>query len=228
MLRIEHLSTGYGKKQVIHDVSFEVKQGEIALLIGSNGSGKSTILKAICGLCKVWDGKVFYKNENITNCQTEKLLQKGILYISQKNELFEDMTVKENIEMALLHLNDKRESKKRVEEVIPELEILKVKINQNANKLSGGERKALSLGMVMVNRPKLVLYDEPLSGISGGNINVILGLLKRLNENGTTFVIVEHRIKELLVIADKVVGLRLGKINSEKLDNLESIKSFMI
>ncbi len=232
LLSVQDINAGYGKKQVLFDVNLEVEEGETVLLIGSNGSGKSTLFKAVYGVLPIWNGekkgKILFNGTDITNAKSHRLIQKGIIYVPQNNELFEDMTVEENMEMALLHLNDKKESKKRIEEVFDQLDILKDKGKQVVNRLSGGERKLLSLGMALANRPKLLLYDEPLAGLSGYNVSVVLKRMQSIKDNGTTLVIIEHRIKELLDMADKVVGLKLGRRNTKALDNLERIKSFMI
>ena len=124
--------------------------------------------------------------------------------------------------------NYKQESKKRIEEVFAQIDILQSKRKQIASKLSGGERKLLSLGMVLANRPKAVLYDEPLAGLSGNNVSVVLNWLKTIKENGTTLIVIEHRIKELLSLADNIIGLKLGRKNAKTLDNIENIKSFMV
>ena len=112
--------------------------------------------------------------------------------------------------------------------VFGDMSILQDKRRQVVSKLSGGERKLLSLGMALMNKPKLLLYDEPLAGLSSNNIKVVLNWLKIIKESGTTLVIIEHRIKELMDLADRIVGLKLGKRNAESLGNLENIKTFMI
>ncbi|MCB0537007.1 ATP-binding cassette domain-containing protein [Candidatus Nomurabacteria bacterium] len=232
LLEVQHINTGYGKKQVLFDVNLLVEEGETVLLIGSNGSGKSTLFKAMYGIVPIWNnqvqGKILFNGNEVTNKPSHCLINKGLMYIPQKNELFEDMTVEQNLEMALLHLNNKQESKKRIEEVFAQIDILQSKRKQIASKLSGGERKLLSLGMVLANRPKAVLYDEPLAGLSGNNVSVVLNWLKTIKENGTTLIVIEHRIKELLSLADNIIGLKLGRKNAKTLDNIENIKSFMV
>ena len=232
LLEVQHINTGYGKKQVRFDVNLLVEEGETVLLIGSNGSGKSTLFKAMYGIVPIWNnqvqGKILFNGNEVTNKPSHCLINKGLMYIPQKNELFEDMTVEQNLEMALLHLNNKQESKKRIEEVFAQIDILQSKRKQIASKLSGGERKLLSLGMVLANRPKAVLYDEPLAGLSGNNVSVVLNWLKTIKENGTTLIVIEHRIKELLSLADNIIGLKLGRKNAKTLDNIENIKSFMV
>lgn len=213
MLKVENISTGYGKKQVLFDVSFEVKQGEIVLLAGSNGSGKSTLLKAIFGLLPQWkDGQIFFDGENITGKPTATLLKKGLLYIPQKNNLFEDLTVKENLEMVGLTL-DKRTLQKRIENALSIYKALVPHLNRTPMKLSGGECQLLTLVMASLHQPKVILIDEPFTGLSPVNVRFISENLINLNrETGTALIIVEHRVKEVLKIADKIVALKLGRV----------------
>lgn len=238
LLKLQHIETGYNKKQVLFDVSLDIRQGETVLLVGSNGSGKSTLFKAVYGLLDIWNGTVEFENQIFHNAvtlslskgktQTSKLIDKGIMYIPQKNELYEDMSVLENLKMSLLHLNNKGESTKRISEVLEQMPILKEKRNQTADRLSGGERRLVSLGMAIANKPKLLLYDEPLAGLSSKNIDVVLQWLQVLKENGTTIVLVEHRIKELVNFTDRIIGLKLGTLTAESLNDLETIKRFLV
>ena len=139
MLKVENLSTGYGKKQILFDVSLEVKQGEIVLLAGSNGSGKSTLLKAIYGMLPMWDnGGISFAGENILHKPTAALLKKGLLYIPQKNNLFEDLTVKENLEMAGLTL-ERRTLLQRMENTLSIFTDIIPNLHRTPLKLSGGE-----------------------------------------------------------------------------------------
>lgn len=215
MLQIEHMSTGYGKKQVLFDVSLEVKQGNIVLLAGSNGSGKSTLLKAIYGMLPQWhNGKIAFDGEDITGKPTAALLAKGLLYIPQKNNLFEDLTVKENLEMAGLTLNRKT-VQQRIGNVLSTFTSLTPHLHRTPMKLSGGERQLLVLAMAQLHQPKMILIDEPFTGLAPRNISLIIEHLKALNEDsGATLLIVEHRIKECARFVHELVGLKLGKIFS--------------
>jgi branched-chain amino acid transport system ATP-binding protein len=221
MLKVEHISTGYGKKQVLFDVSFEVEQGEIVLLIGSNGSGKSTLLKAIYGLLPLWNntnssaekGSIYFNNENITGLPTSRLLKKGLLYIPQQNNLFADLTVKENLEMAALTISNRKVLEERIENALTTFPALIPHLKRTPMKLSGGERQLLTLAMAILHQPKMILIDEPFNGLSPQNIAFVGENLKMLNKkNGISFLIVEHRIKESYVIAQKLVTLKLGKV----------------
>lgn len=216
MLRVLNISTGYGKKQVLFDVSLEVAKGEIVLLAGSNGSGKSTLLKAIFGLLPIWNkGQILFDGENITGKPASALLQKGLLYIPQKNNLYEDLTVKENLEMAGLTLGRKL-LKERMETVLALFPSLTLHLRRAPMKLSGGERQLLTLAMANLHQPKMLLVDEPYTGLSPHNLAVVTENLKKLNETtGATLLIIEHRVKECLAIADRVIGLKLGSVFSE-------------
>lgn len=230
LLSISNIKTGYGNKQVLFDVSLDVEKGDTVLLIGSNGSGKSTLLKLVYGLLDVWNGSVEYDGELLHSASKKtpvhKLIDMGIQYVPQKNELFEDASVLENLQFSLLHLNNRKESARRIDEVMAQIPILQERRKQIAGRLSGGERKMLTLGMVLVNRPKLLLYDEPLAGLSEDNIPTMLEMLGMIRDAGTTLVVVEHRVMELLPFAHAIHGLKLGYIN--KLDSIEKIKYFMI
>jgi branched-chain amino acid transport system ATP-binding protein len=214
MLRAENISTGYGKKQVLFDVSFEVMQGEIVLLAGSNGSGKSTLLKAIFGILPQWSrGQIFFEGESITSKPTATLLKKGLLYIPQKNNLFEDLTVKENLEMVSLNLDNKKE---RIEKMLSAFKALVPHLKRIPMKLSGGERQLLTLAMATLHKPKMILIDEPFTGLSPQNITFVIKNLIELNQKtGVTLLIVEHRVKECSSISNRIIGLKLGKIFSE-------------
>jgi len=217
MLKVENISTGYGKKQVLFDISFEVNKGDIILLAGSNGSGKSTLLKAIYGLLPIWnEGQIYFEDENITGKSSSTLLKKGLLYIPQKNNLFEDLTVKENLEMAGLTLN-KKVLKERIEYVLSVFPTLKEFLNRAPMKMSGGERQLLTLAMAMLHKPKMILLDEPLTGLSSHNIDfVIENLLVLKEKKDITLVVVEHRVKECLKVANRIFGLKLGKMFCEE------------
>ena len=228
LMRIEHISTGYGKKQVLFDVSLDIEQGKTLLIVGANGSGKSTLFKAIYRTLDLWEGKIYYQNEYLSRYKTHQLIEKGIMYIPQKNELFEDLTVLENLELSLLHYKKPVEKKHKTAEIIEAIPMLKQKLKNTVNTLSGGERKFVSLGMVLINRPKILLYDEPLAGLSGENVDKVIDTLGKIKRNGTTLVVIEHRVKELFPIADKTVGFKLGKLYSENLNTLDNIKKFMV
>jgi branched-chain amino acid transport system ATP-binding protein len=231
LLQVQNINAGYGKKQVLYDVSFEVKQGDIVLLIGSNGSGKSTLLKAIYGLLPLWKGMVenssdenggiHFNDENITDLPASRLLKKGLLYIPQQNNLFADLTVKENLEMAGLTIANRKVLQERIEKALTIFPTLVSHLKRTPMKLSGGERQLLTLAMATLHKPKMILIDEPFNGLSPQNINFIRENLKKLNKKeGISFLIVEHQIKESYIVAHKIVSLKLGRIYSVEATSL--------
>ena len=213
MLKVENINTGYDKKQVLFDISFEIKQGDIALLIGSNGSGKSTLLKAIFGLNKIWSGAVYFQNENITNAPPNSLLKKELMYVPQKNNVFEQLTVKENLEISGMSLNDKSLYKTRFDEVMTMFPVLQPFLNRIPMKISGGERQQLVLAMALIHQSKLLLLDEPFTGLAPKAIEQIVSIICTINkEKNATILMVEHRIKEALPLAKQIIGIKLGSV----------------
>lgn len=230
LLSVDHINTGYGKKQVLFDVSIEMQKGETTLIIGSNGSGKSTLLKVIYGLLRPWNGKakIIFNNEDITNNKPAQLIKKGMVYIPQQNELFEDLTVIENIEIAGMQTIDKKELKNRSDEVLQQLPVLKDLTKRECSRLSGGERKQVSMAMALINKPQLIIFDEPLAGVSPKNLKDIIFQIEKLKNIGISILLVEHRIKNVFDIADKVIGLKLGQIYKENLLTIEQTNEVMV
>ena len=194
MLKIEHITTGYGKKQVLTDVSFEVAGGEIVLLTGGNGSGKSTVLKTIYGLLKPWqpEGKIFFEEHDITALPVSEMIRRGIAYMPQKKNVFEDFTVEENLSVSA-GIYPKKEAKERADKVFEILPKLKTMRKRTPFHLSGGERQILAFGNVLVHSPKLVLLDEPLAGVDAQNSEIFRERIVYLKEENVTFLIVEHK-----------------------------------
>ena len=165
MLEIQHLKTGYGKKLIIDDVSLNVREGEIVALIGHNGAGKSTILKSIISALPKWEGSILFESEPLAE-ESHKNVKRGISFIPQGSQVFDEMTVMENLEIASFILKDKKVIKQRFEEAFHRFPLLKERRKQSAGKLSGGEQQMLALGMALIQRPKLLLMDEPSLGLS--------------------------------------------------------------
>lgn len=228
LLELKNINAGYGKKQVLYDISFAVERGDIVLLIGSNGSGKSTLLKAIYGLLPLQrggasentsgvaadeGGSIRFDGEDIGGLPASKLLKKGLLYIPQQNNLFADLTVKENLEMAGLTIISRRLLRERIENALTIFPTLIPHLKRIPMKLSGGERRLLTLAMTILHQPKMILIDEPFNGLSPHNIAFVRENLQILNEKeGISFLIVEHRIKESYILARKIISLKLGKV----------------
>jgi len=210
MLKIENISTGYGKKQVLYDVSFEVKEGEVLLLTGGNGSGKSTLLKCIYGLLPVWQGGVYFNNEKITGLPTSDLIEKGLVYIPQKNNYFENLTVQENLEVSGT-IYSKIIIKERVEQVYDTFPTLKEFYKRTPFKMSGGERQLLSIGNALMHEPKMILFDEPFGGLDNQYTKFIMEEIFKFKEKNTSLLVVEHK-KSLNDFTDRKFVLNLGTL----------------
>lgn len=223
LLEVKNINAGYGKKQVLYDISFEVEQGEIVLLIGSNGSGKSTLLKAIYGLVQFWnnlnfDGSnkssVYFNSENITDLKPYQMIEKGLVYIPQKNNTFEQLSVFENLQLVAHNTLPKDSVERRINAVfknLPQLAELKSRI---PFQLSGGEKQQLALGMSLIPKPKMIMLDEPSAGLSPSAWLRNLQIVKALNQKEITFLIVEHNVQETGEIADTIFQMKLGRIEN--------------
>lgn len=219
ILSVRHLSTGYGKKQVLFDVSLDVMPGEIVLITGGNGSGKSTLLKAIYGLVSPWNGdaEILYRPDQngatiSTSTATNNLAQ-GLAYLPQKNAVFDDLSVEDNLRLAGHILRDNKEFARRCEEVLASLPAIVPLLKRKPEKMSGGERQMVALGMAMLNRPRLLLLDEPAAGLVQTNVDVLIACLIDLQKSTSiTTVLVEHRIPKRHAIFSGVVNMKLGKL----------------
>lgn len=190
MLEVKNISSGYGKKQVLFDVSLKAKAGEIVLLTGGNGSGKSTLLKCIYNLLPCWSGEIYFEGEIINGLRPSDLIQKGIVYIPQKDFYFENLTAEENLQVSG-NMFPKNKLKERIEEVYELTGLSKFK-KRKPFYLSGGERKILALSMGLIHKPKLFLFDEPLAGLDLLAENIIKRIITEKVDSRIAFVIVEH------------------------------------
>jgi branched-chain amino acid transport system ATP-binding protein len=213
MLKVEHITTGYGKKQVLTDVSFAIEKGDIALLSGGNGSGKSTVLKTIYGLLKPWadaeKGKIVFEGKETTALPVSAMIRLGIVYMPQKKNVFEDFSVEENLSVSA-GIYPKAEAKKRKDNVFEILPKLKVMRKRTPFHLSGGEKQLLAFGNALVHSPKLALLDEPFAGVDSANSEVLCNCIADLKKENVTFVIVEHKRQLLGDVVNREIELELG------------------
>jgi branched-chain amino acid transport system ATP-binding protein len=212
MLTVENLETGYGKKQILFGIDLEAVGGKITAIIGPNGSGKSTVLKSIFGLIPVWQGKVAWNGMDVTNRNTRANVKAKIAFVPQGNQVFDEMTVLENLEIGGLHLPEKtfQTELMKIWELFPELEQRKKQI---AGKLSGGEKQMLSLGRALINSPELLLMDEPSLGLSPKLVTFMMNHISNINrEFGVTVLIVEQKVREVLEVCHHLYSIKLGKI----------------
>ncbi|MFZ1221104.1 MAG: ABC transporter ATP-binding protein [Chthoniobacterales bacterium] len=213
-LDVANLVAGYGKKQVIDGVSLSVGTGEIVALIGHNGAGKSTLLKAVFGLIPVWSGEVRFNGTLWPEPAPRTLLRAGIAHVPQGNRVFNDLTVRENLEIGGVTLPNMQSVKDGIDRVVMLFPILKDRLKQRAGTLSGGEKQMLSLANALVLAPKMLLLDEPSLGLASPLVSAALKRIREINRDfGVTVLIVEQKVREVLKIADRVVVLRTGRVS---------------
>lgn len=212
MLTLEHIDAGYGKKQVLNDVSADFKDGAITVVMGPNGAGKSTLLKVAYGLLKPYNGEVLFEEKPI-KATPQMFVKNGVFMVPQGQRVFRDMTVKENIELATHFWKSRKNFETEFERVLTSFEELKPFLKLPAGNLSGGQQQMVALARAFINKPKLVLMDEPSIGLSPKLINDTFYKIKEMKDKtGTAFVIVEHNLKTLLPLTDYAYILKDGTV----------------
>jgi ABC-type branched-subunit amino acid transport system ATPase component len=212
-LKLDNIYASYRKKEVLRDVSLFVGPREILSLIGPNGAGKSTLLKVAAGFLKAQIGKVWLNNKDISSLFTHQRVRAGLSYFMQGGQVFLNLSVKENIELGTMPLlsDERDESFNAVLDFFP---ILKRTINKRAGLLSGGERQALALAMILVHKPKIILLDEPSAGLSPKLVREVFLKIREINEMWhIPILIVEQNLRETLEISNRAVVLMNGQIS---------------
>lgn len=212
VLEIKNIDVFYGDAQVIWDVAFEVKQGEIVALIGANGAGKSTTLKTISGIVRPKKGDVIFQGEAIHIIEPYTLIEKGLALCPEARRLFVEMTVEENLDMGSLKGEAKKQRQKTKEMVFELFPRLGERRRQLAGTLSGGEQQMVAIGRGLMSLPKLLMFDEPSLGLAPILVREVFNVIKKIREEGVTVLIVEQNTKQTLSIADRAYVLETGKI----------------
>lgn len=210
MLRLENVSTYYGKFEAIKAICLEVRREERVTLIGANGAGKTTTLRTICGLERPKKGKIFLEDEEITFLETVDRVRRGVVYCPEGRKLFHDMTVMENLEMgAYTCLSRMKENLCWVFELFP---MLSQRRGQRAGSLSGGEQQMLAIGRTLMSGPKVILFDEPSTGLAPILVLELMRVVKVLNEQGKTILLVEQNVPFALEISMRGYIMENGRI----------------
>lgn len=227
LLKIEKIEICYGIIPAVRNLSLEVEEGQIVALVGANGAGKSTTLKALAGVLHPRVGKIFYKDKDITLLSAYRRVPLGIALVPEGRQLFSTLSVKENLRLGAYHSNDK-EFKERLKEIYSIFPIIKERENQIAGTLSGGEQQMLSFGRAIISKPKLLLLDEPSLGLAPLIIKEVYKTINTIKMTGITIVLVEQNVKMAMHIANYMYVLEAGELTMQgeplKLMKDENIK----
>ena len=209
LLDVREIICGYENTIIVDGCNFSVKKGDIACIVGPNGAGKSTAMKAIFGLIPIKSGQVIFNNEDITSLNPQERVIKGMSFVPQNNNIFQEMSVEENLEMgAFIHQSSMKENLKNVYNLFP---ILNEKKFQVAGELSGGQRQQLAVGRALMTNPVLLMLDEPSAGVSPIVMKDLFTKLKAISKMGTSILVVEQNAKQALEISNLGFVLQNGK-----------------
>ena len=210
MLKVDDLNVYYGKIHALKGISFEVNKGEVVSLIGANGAGKSTTLKTISGMLRSKTGSITFMDEDISNVESFKLVDRGLAHVPEGRRIFLDMSVMENLEMGA-YVRGKA-NKSDLDSIFERFPRLYERKNQVAGTLSGGEQQMLAMGRALMSRPKLLMLDEPSMGLAPILVGQIFDIIRELHEAGTTILLVEQNAEMALEIADRAYVIESGRV----------------
>lgn len=212
MLEVSCLSAGYGKVQILWDLSLNVQEGEFVALVGANGAGKTTLLRTISGLMRPYSGTVSFLGKRIEQSDANQIVDLGLAHIPEGRKLFPDMSVRENLEMGAYPRRSWKQSKDTIKWVHRLFPRLQERSGQLVRTLSGGEQQMVAMGRGLMSRPKMLLVDEPSNGLAPLVVAEVFRTLKSLHEEGITILLVEQNVRQTLSIADRAYVVEHGKM----------------
>lgn len=212
MLDVKDLCVSYGAIKALRGITFNVQEGEIISLIGSNGAGKTTTLHSISNIVKKTSGTVIFCGQDITTMPPDLIVKQNLIHVPEGRRIFQNMSVKENLEMGAFTRHDKENIKSDMEKVFEIFPRLKERIKQISGTLSGGELQMLAMGRGLMARPKLLLLDEPSMGLAPIFVDEIFNIIQRINKTGTTILLVEQNAYKALSISNRAYILETGEI----------------
>lgn len=212
MLNVTDLTVHYGAIEALHGISFEVNEGEIISLIGSNGAGKTTTLHALSNIVKKTRGTVIFEGQDITRLAPDSIVRTGLIQVPEGRRIFANMSVHENLELGAYTRTDRSGIKSDMEKVFTLFPRLKERIRQTGGTLSGGEQQMLAMGRALMSKPKLLLLDEPSMGLAPILVDEIFSIIKEINAEGTTILLVEQNAFKALNIAHRAYILETGSV----------------
>lgn len=229
MLELKDVNVHYGAIHALQGININVNQGEIVTLIGANGAGKSTTLKAISGVLKPTSGEILFEGNDIAKMKPHNLVSLGIAHVPERRRVFSKMSVMENLEMGAYSRKDKEQIKKDYKKIFDIFPRIYERRNQMSGTLSGGEQQMLAMGRALISKPRLLLLDEPSMGLAPLIVKQIFSIIEDINKSGTTILLVEQNATMALKVADRAYVIQHGTIemegSAEKLLNDESVKN---
>ena len=211
LLRAEGLTAGYGKMAILHDITLEVRPGEMVSVIGPNGAGKSTAFKTIVGFLRPTSGRVVFDGQDIAGLRPDQVLGRGLAYVPQGRIVFPEMTVLENLEMGAYIERDGTRIRQALDRVCALFPILGERRSQKAGTMSGGEQQMVAIGRALMTTPKLIMLDEPSLGLAPKFVTLIFDKLTEMKRAGFTLMVVEQNAARALAVADRGYVLELGR-----------------
>jgi branched-chain amino acid transport system ATP-binding protein len=223
LLEVKHITVHYGKSMAIEDVSLEVAEGAVVTIIGANGAGKSTILRAISGLTPLISGEIWFLNKRVDGVATTEIVKLGIVHIPEGRHLFPYLTVLSNLKLGASLRKDKAGINKDLDEVFEHFPILWDRRHQQAGTLSGGEQQMLAIGRGLMAKPKLLLMDEPSLGLAPIVVDELARAIEDINQSGVSVLLVEQNVPLALGVASMGYALQVGRVVLE--GDINKIKS---
>ena len=211
MLRLDGVSAGYRRLQILHEIDLEVRDGEIVALIGANGAGKTTTLRAVSGMLPVTGGRIVFDGERIDGVRPDRIVRRGLVHVPQERALFGPLTVMQNLQMGA-YTRGRDEIGAALDEVTGLFPILDERRDQRADTLSGGQQQMLAIARAMMARPRLLTLDEPSIGLAPNLVTSVLEAVTRIRDAGVTVLIVEQNAAHTLKISDRAYVLESGTI----------------
>ena len=221
MLSVRDINVFYGDFHVLHGVSLEVEKGELVAVIGANGHGKSTLLKAMCGLVPVASGDIVYQGESIRGLDAPRLVARGLVYVAEDRRLFPDMTVRENLLLGAYLDRGRKRREQTLAHVFELYPRLAERQRQLARTLSGGEAQMLALGRGLMSAPDLIAIDEPSLGLAPNLVDSMLQTVHRLKEDGMTVLLVEQSLALIEDVVDRIYTLEEGVLSESRKTAME-------
>lgn len=223
MLEVKDINAFYGDFHVLHQTSLTVGKGELVAVIGANGHGKSTLLKAICGLTPVKSGEIILNGQNVTGKRAPDLVQEGLVYVAEDRRLFPDMTVLENLQLGAYTPTARQHEKRNLDRVFSLYPRLAERRDQLCRSLSGGEAQMVALGRGLMSNPSLLAIDEPSLGLAPNLTETMLKTVSQLNQDGLTVLLVEQSLALLKGMIDRVYSIEEGIVTSNHTDNMQEV-----